>query len=236
MTGDGEDMLTNGKKECPFTDEIVSYMYGELNSVECRSFETHLADCTACTDDFAAISNARFSVFEWRKEEFDQLATPRIVIPELAKSAVLVNENGGWFGALAGVLSLARSPLAVAAVVLVVLGVGFIALAYYGNSDALFASNTKVNVPAVKDDEPQDNRRLIETSAPEQTVEPDTIAVQSKRRLSYDGVPAATKSLVRTKPKRAESPRIAKKPVLNDFQDETDDSLRLTKLLDEIGG
>lgn len=226
----------NGKRECPLTDEIVSYIYGEIDGVERNGFETHLADCVECTDDFAAISNARFSVFEWRKEEFDQLASPSILIPELAKSAVLVDKDAGWFGALAGVLSFARSPLAAAALLLGALGVGFIALAYFTDAAALVATNTDVRLPVVENNEPEDKGPVIDAPAPEQTAGPAKSSAPSRRRPLYDAVPAATKGAVKNRVKQGESPRIAKKPVLNDFQDETDDSLRLTKLLDEIGG
>lgn len=226
----------NGKRECPLTDEIVSYIYGEIDGVERNGFETHLADCVVCTDDFAAISNARFSVFEWRKEEFDKLATPSIVIPELAKSAVVINEDASWFGALAGVMSFARSPLAAAALLLGVLGVGFIALAYLSDSEALMASNAVVRSPVVENSDSEDKRFVIDTPSPVQLVEPATNPGLSKPRRSYEAVPAATRGVVQNKLKQGELPRIAKKPVLNDFQDDADDSLRLTKLLDEIGG
>lgn len=229
-------MLTNSKKECPFTDEIVSYIYGEIDGVERGSFETHIADCVTCTDDFAAISNARFSVFEWRKEEFDQLATPSFVIPELAKPA-LVSESG-WFAGLAALLSFARSPMAVSAALLVCLGVGLITLAYFRSSESLIATDTDVKVPAMEETEEKpvaDPPDLI--APPDGVIKPTTVSGPKKQTPSYKPVRTAeVKPAVNNAPRRLSSPQIAKKPVLNDFIEETDTSLRLSDLLDEVGG
>jgi hypothetical protein len=229
-------MLTNSKKECPFTDEIVSYMYGELGASESGIFEMHLADCATCTDDFAAISDSRFSVFEWRKEEFDRLKTPVIVIPELSPAASVNDREIGWFGALAGLLSMARSPLALAAVLLSALGVGFVGLSYFSESNQMVASNRDLSVPVVKFEQPDGKQLVMDAPVPDQIIAPAADVTSNKRRLSSYGLPAGSKTVVRNKLKRAESPRIAKKPVLNDFEDDTDDSLRLTALLDVIGG
>jgi hypothetical protein len=67
--------------ECKFSNDIVPYMYGELPSSKSSIFESHLLDCIECTDEFAAISSARFEVYDWKKVEFDPLPTPRFAIP-----------------------------------------------------------------------------------------------------------------------------------------------------------
>lgn len=229
-------MLTNDKKECPFTDEIVSYMYGEIDGVEREVFETHLADCSTCTDDFAAISNSRFSVFEWRKEEFDQLTTPSFVIPELAKSKLATHSEAGWFAGLRALLSFARSPIAVAAALLVCLGVGLVMLAYFRSSESLIAD--KIDVSFVKNTEPENrNRDIVDAKPPtNQPNEPTRISTSKKSNSVYKTVPATEiKRFVNNSPKRNLSPQ-AKKPVLNDFNEETDKSLRLSDLFDEVGG
>lgn len=76
-------MLTNGEENslCSRRDELVSYLYGEMAEDRRTRLEEHLLDCTACTDEFAGLSEARFSVFEWHKEEFVPLATPEFTIP-----------------------------------------------------------------------------------------------------------------------------------------------------------
>lgn len=217
-------------------------MYGEIDSVECGSFETHLAECTRCTDDFAAISNARFSVFEWRKQEFDRLATPIISIPALAKSPISAGAELGWFGTLAGLLAFVRSPMVVATALLVCLGVGFIAVSYFRSSESLIATGSEVEVPTIADDNATDKKKVGESIidvAPQIDVrEPVQVAASNKQapssyRRSQNRV---VRRAVNGNPKRSESPQLARKPVLNDFNDDTDDSLRLSVLLDEIGG
>lgn len=229
-------MSTNGHKTCPFTEEIVSYIYGEIDGTDRNGFETHIADCVTCTDDFAAISNARFSVFEWRKEEFDQLATPSFVIPELAKSA-LVSESG-WFAGLAALLSFARSPMAAAAALLVCLGVGLITLAYFRSSESLIATNTDVKVPAIEETEKKLVADPPDTIAqPDDVIKPTTASVPKKQTSSDKRVRTTeVKPSVNNSPRRLSSPQTARKPVLNDFNEETDTSLRLSDLLDEVGG
>jgi len=229
----------NGKKECPFTDEIVSYMYSEIDGTKRSDFETHLAECTTCTDDFAVISNARFSVFEWRKEEFDQLATPKIVIPELAKSPTTADNESGWFAGLAALLSFARSPMAVAAALLLCLGVGFIALTYFRSSESLIA---KIDVPAVKNNEVENKNPGIDpisaTKNPtDQPIEPTRNSTPRKSTPANKTVPASeAKRAVNNDAKRTRMAQADQKPALNDFKEEADISLRLTDLFDEIGG
>lgn len=212
-------------------------MYGEIDGVEGDYFETHLADCTTCTDDFAAISNARFSVFEWRKEEFDLIATPNIVIPELAKSKVVADNEVGWFGALTGLLAFARSPLPAAAVLLGCLGVGFIALSYFRNIDSL----VKVEVPAVKNDAPVNTTRtsdsVIETKVPDdEPIEPIRTSARSGKQAELYKAPVKAKRAVNNEVKRMPKTQTAQKPALNDFKEEADESLRLADLFDEVGG
>lgn len=75
MTGKFEN------SRCEMADGIVSYMYREMTSADRSGFEAHLASCEACIDEFAEIADARFSVYEWRKIEFDAIPTPQFVIP-----------------------------------------------------------------------------------------------------------------------------------------------------------
>ncbi|MEQ1924176.1 MAG: hypothetical protein ABL952_16870, partial [Pyrinomonadaceae bacterium] len=141
-------MLDNcNKNGCKFTDEIVSYMYDEIGEPERTKFEEHLLDCTVCTDEFAGISNARFSVFEWRKEEFAHLPTPNIVIPYGDPAPAI-----GFFAGLRDLLTLSGWPAAatVAAGLIVSIGLGFAAINYLGG-DQDMASNKTPNftVPPV---------------------------------------------------------------------------------------
>ena len=104
-------MLHNDKNACEFSSEIVEYIYGELAPANRERFETHLADCTACIDEFAAVSNSRYSVYEWRKIEFEPLETPVFEIPFAERPWELVSSRPGWIEALASIFAVARTPM-----------------------------------------------------------------------------------------------------------------------------
>ncbi|HUR97106.1 MAG TPA: hypothetical protein VMZ26_03450, partial [Pyrinomonadaceae bacterium] len=67
--------------ECEFGADMVPYMYAELPAKKSAAFEAHLLLCSACTDEFASLSNARYEVYDWKKLEFDGLATPTFEAP-----------------------------------------------------------------------------------------------------------------------------------------------------------
>ena len=73
-------METNGHKKCEWTDDLIAYLYNEMPAAGRSTFESHLTACQTCTDEFAGLSQARFEVFDWKREEFDTLATPASAI------------------------------------------------------------------------------------------------------------------------------------------------------------
>lgn len=239
-------MLNNGNKECEYKDEIVSYIYDEIDTVGRRKFETHLASCGSCTDEFAAVSDARFSVFEWQKEEFAPLSTPEIVIPYPARrSEALADGPTGLFAGFAEFFTFARSPLAIGVALAVVLGLGFVALNLLGGDGDLVATNSKVpaveipvkNAPAAVKDEkiapPEANVAGVSNNEDFNDIEPVRAAVQEKP------APKRQRSAPRRPAKTSDEPSPgvqARKPMLSDFREEEDKTLRLTDMFDEIGG
>ena len=226
-------------KECGFEHEIVSYMYDELGAPERTQFETHLVDCGACTDEFAAVSLARFSVFEWQKEEFAHLATPEIVIPYESRKVTV--ESAGWLGGLAEIFAFARSPLAIGAAFAVVLVIGFIGFNLIGTGESEIASNMgkppivveqKIEIPKVVD-------------SPDAIVNKDPIASGEVRLVTTASREVRPQAVRHTSPSRrlAESHSVPnptrqarRVPVLSDLGDDDEDSLRLSDMFDEIGG
>src|SRR5215203_737663 len=67
-------------KECGFNADMVPYMYAELSAAKSVLFESHLLECTACTDEFASLSSARYEVYDWKKLEFDILPPPTFAV------------------------------------------------------------------------------------------------------------------------------------------------------------
>src|SRR5687768_3655002 len=127
-------MLRNtNNHRCGFADEIVSYIYDEIGATDRRRFESHLSECDGCTEEFAAVSNARFSVFEWHREEFAHLLTPEIVIPYAAKQTTVAESSSkGALAGFRGFLTLLGRPMAVAATLAVCIGLGFLTMTYIG--------------------------------------------------------------------------------------------------------
>ncbi|MEP6787523.1 MAG: zf-HC2 domain-containing protein [Acidobacteriota bacterium] len=233
---------------CPLADGIVSYMYDEIHGAERLQFETHLAGCTECTDDFATVSNARFSMFEWRKEEFAHLPTPEIVIPYLIKPAV--TEEVGQVSALTGLrawLSLVNFPVAIAAALVVTVGLGFAAMRYLGSGEAQLVAN--ISVPAVKE---ADNIPATATVINSKTVldKRNAVgAVKTAENSPADRVirPVRAVATRRNKLERqvtadnaapVEDPasKLRRTPGLSKFDEDDDKSLRLADLFDEDGG
>lgn len=237
----------NHNSSCEFSAEIVSYLYNESSVAARNKFETHLANCGVCTDEFATISNARFSVFEWQKDEFAHLLTPEIVIPYARKRPEPETvATVGFLSGFRGLLSVLSSPstVSVAAALAVCLGLGFLALTYFGRGDQQIAAN--VNVPPVES--PDDPARFVlpegpktpVTSASKNGVPGQEVRLVKGAALNGDShrdkrATAGTQRLVNNVAVRNSTHPVRKAPVLNNFDDDDDKSLRLSDLFDEVG-
>jgi Putative zinc-finger len=92
----------NYNSTCKFAEDVVAYLYGEIETSEKLRFEKHLADCQSCADELAGFSLARSSILEWRNQEFTPLATPVIEIPfekrtEVHNFAIVVEKSPSLF-------------------------------------------------------------------------------------------------------------------------------------------
>ncbi len=250
-------MLNNGnKKACGSDDQFVAYIYDEIGTEERRKFESHLLDCAVCTDEFAAISDARFAVFEWQKEEFSHLSTPEIEIPYLstaqARDPQPVGALSGWFGSLAWL----NPRFGIAFAVVAVIAVGIFAIRYVGFGGAKAPITAEVNIKAVPPVEPIQDAAVatipkVEAEVADQ-VDPESRTVSIvDRQATY---PRASK-VASNRPKVREKKTIEtsdpetrvavhpvqktqdmKAPVLSNYVDTDDTSLRLTDLFDEEVG
>lgn len=232
-------MLNNDNKECGFEHEIVSYMYDELGAAERTQFETHLKNCGSCTDEFAAVSLSRFSVFEWQKEEFAQIATPEIVIPYEARKVGIV--SGGWFAGFSEIFAFARSPLAIGTAFAVVLGIGFIGFNFVGTGTNEIASN--IAVPPVVIEQKIESPMVVDL--PVSIVDEDSIAAVEVRPVMAGSRQVRPKVARQISPSRPvvedrslpnPTRQARRAPVLNDLGEDDEDSLRLSDMFDEIGG
>ena len=238
-------MLNNGhKKECGFAEEIVAYIYDEIGQPERTKFESHLANCSACTDEFAGISTARFSIFEYQKEEFAHLSTPEIVIPYAPKQREV--ETAGFFAGLRDMLTLSgwSSAVAVAATVVVCIGLGFVAMNYVRSDQSIASNKIPANIPVVStvgSSNPQidvatqkDPDLATPSNKPSNNnndVRPVRAAVVYQRHVIPRNLTADTKTQVEP----TLTQKNLKAPVLSNYDDDDDKSLRLSDLVDDGG-
>ncbi len=228
-------MPDNLNTNCEHSDEIVAYMYNELGSIaKRRAFEDHLVECTPCTDEFALVSDARYSVFEWHKEEFAHLPTPEITIPYRDQA-----ESAGFFAAIGAVIQGSGWPALAAASLLIVAGLAFgIMLMSDGRNEVAHIDvqpiETLSDVPMIVDLDPEPEHTEVELPKPAPTV----VQERTQKRP-----PAMTRSAKRLTPRNSLPPEkvnprpdIGKAPVLSSYEDNEDKSLRLADLLDEFGG
>lgn len=232
-------MLNKDNKHCGLADEIVSYIYDEMDASGRTKFESHLTSCINCTDEFAVISDARFSMFEYRKEEFAHLPTPEIVIPYPARQEWIESgQDSGWLAGLTAVFAFARSPLAVGAALALLLALGFVARSLIiPDEDSLVGSNSKV--PAVMSPAvlpvatvPQPSQPIVE---PEQNeIKSIHTSAPAQRQLTRKGPAHRRPASSNVDDQNLRQAKRA--PVLSQFAEDSDDSLRLSDLFDEIGG
>lgn len=231
--------MKSERENCGFEELMVAYIYDEATSAERHRFEGHLLDCSPCTDEFASLSNSRLSVFEWQKEDFAELETPRFAIPY--ETAV---ENVGWFTKIQELFAGFGMPVAAAASILVILGLGFAAFTFIGGPDKQVVANLNVEQPKLVD-----NR--LPVAAPAEIAPTVTAPLASAtnrdtvedreivpvKAMEVRRAKAARPSVAQTAERRPSSSKSRKAPALSNFEESDDKSLRLTDLFDgEIGG
>jgi hypothetical protein len=226
------------KNACGFEGDIVSYIYGELTADGWEKFESHVMDCTGCTDEFAAISYARYSIYEYHREEFAHLPTPQIVIPYAHSSNVAsIAEPSGLFAGLAGLMTGWRIGFAAASLVLI--GLAMLGLNYSVPVRTNVAVNDSANEATML---PPEKEQVVHVNTTDEST--DRVSV-TRPRISVTRV-SASKRLPRTNIKTdgirekqyvaVKGTSTAKTPVLSSFDDSDDRSLRLSDLFDnEVG-
>ncbi|MEO7660126.1 MAG: hypothetical protein ABIV48_10975 [Pyrinomonadaceae bacterium] len=243
-------MLQNKNNlDCGFADEIVSYIYDELTSQERGKFESHLTSCAVCTDEFATISNARFSVFEWQKEEFSKLSTPEFVIPyESSDETAVQGAASGFWAGIRDLWAVSNWPLTAVAGIVVMIGLGFIAITVLNRGGNEISANITVETPDTAVTPAPFTRKAVETQPEPQVPESrNDFRAESSPGTSLPDESQTSKSITVRKPKpdrqvtagtlrpKNQSPaeQSTKTPVLNTYDELDDRSLRLADLFDD---
>lgn len=138
-------MLVNSNHKnsnCGFSEELVSYLYGECSAEEKKTVEKHLNSCVDCMEEFAGFSSARSLVAEWRDEEFLPLDIPLFVLPNskepnFNRSKALKNISRSWLAEIQNRLTLSPAAYAFGAIAIFVACLGLIFLPHknYQNNE-----------------------------------------------------------------------------------------------------
>ncbi len=59
---------------CGRENDLIDFLYGELNGVEAQAFQRHLRDCASCNAESAALRDVRESVVTWRNESLGAIS------------------------------------------------------------------------------------------------------------------------------------------------------------------
>ena len=219
---------------CKNSNGIVPYMYGELATSAATEFETHLLECQACTDEFAALSAARYEVYDWKKLEFDPLASPAIRIPvgEVGEVSWIEKLRASFAGSWV-MPAAAFAGLALIAVLLAIV----VSSRNTGSDVVQRNANAPVNMPANtrKADQgavatPTETETGVDTSAPAHSA-PKPVVVRDSSRRDVRPQPAIAPRRTTPRSTTAQTPTV---PRLNEFAEEKDDSLRLAELFEDI--
>lgn len=221
---------------CSSAEELVSYLYNEMDPVGRPAFEGHLADCDLCTAEMAEISFARLDVYEWHRDEFLEMPTPRIEIPYAAVTQASWLETIKAFFASPVRLATAGGAFAVVAMASIWLAApGFQDIAHIDpvpppvSAESRSSSAAGVPVPELSKNDPAD-LTAVSNGLPGPAGR--TSAVKASVRRDSKPVPVRPKSSRQRTPARTELP-VLSAPRLDDFEDFDDDTLRLGDLIAE---
>jgi hypothetical protein len=222
--------MRNGKENnsCLFGEELISYIYGELELRRQAAFEDHLLDCSGCTEAFAELSVSRLGVYEWRRDEFEPIATPHFAIPY--EKARLRNN---WVDAVRGLLV---SPLRVgfAGAAIAALVFAFVFAINYPPVDE--TAGVTVAKPALPDAPPVSPSQFKVSDENSEGLKTMTLTAKDRRSAK----PLQRTLLVQSKaiaPKKRTTIQAAdtrSAPRLGNFVDTEDNSLRLADLVADI--
>jgi hypothetical protein len=222
--------------KCGFSDDVLPYMYGEMPSSEISAFESHLLDCDECTDELAAVSFARYEVYDWKKLEFDPLPTPRFMPVETAAAEV---KTASWLGGLRA--TFARGSLGfVPEFALVAIGLTVAGVVYFAGMNKPDTAKIETAPAVVSRSAPSpENERSVADNVPvvetPRAVVPAVARTGNAKRVTPIRATRLPRSsvarTVRTVRDRQPTPTI---PRLNEFSEDEDTSLRLAQLFDDV--
>jgi len=74
---------------CERGNDLIAFLYGEVDEREARSFERHLWNCVECKSELGAFRQIRESVVAWRQESLSIAPAPvasNVVVPRVFRA------------------------------------------------------------------------------------------------------------------------------------------------------
>jgi hypothetical protein len=246
-------MLDNHKNSmCEFAEELVSYLYDELSGPDKARFETHLGGCSLCTGELSEFSSARSAVQVWRTEEFLPLIPPTIEIPYQVQAKTVENDkvDRSWFATVRALFTLSPAwTTAATAFAALVICVGLFLVMFSSlpeDNDVTVQTNKDIKVsPSPTTGNPNSNisnsgetnqntgkspKSTLVTDPSKDVIDPvkgSTVKQPPNQNVKNQVQPNKINKTPLKQPQR-------KAPGLLEDEDE-DDSLRLSELLEGIG-
>ncbi len=147
--------------QCGFAEDLVSYLYDEINPADKSKFEKHLDKCSTCDKELAAFGYVRSSISDWREENFSMLETPKIEIqyPEKQKTVEIIgisSQPGSFLGRLRDLFTLSPTRATVFAALLVFIGLTIVVFNFSKSTDL---------VEVINENEPNESLAINDTNA-----------------------------------------------------------------------
>jgi hypothetical protein len=222
---------------CSLGGDILAYVYDELSPDVRERFESHLESCPRCIDEFAELSDARYSVYEWKNVEFAPLETPRFVIPTERVPAA-----GSWIDAVRAVFAWNGAAALVGGLAILIFGIfGFSLI--YDPAEPSIAENVETAPMVTASSEiivPSSNSEdtRVEVSERDSVPARRTVAGTTAVRKQPETIKTKT---VRNAPADPEQGRITtanrrleSSPTLSQYAEDSDESLRLSDIFDDL--
>jgi len=153
-------MLKNqNNSECAFAEQIVSYIYDEIDAGDKAAFDAHMPACADCSAELSGLNHAHFSIHEWKAAEFSRLENPKIEIPfdktQKPRETITVSEKAqSWFFELGKMFKPSTVWSGAFAVLLIFSGLYLLVYnfakndeAVTGNNQPLISANTSIASP-----------------------------------------------------------------------------------------
>jgi hypothetical protein len=80
---------------CGRENDLIAFLYGELNDDQSRTFQSHVHDCAACSAELASFQQVRESVVAWRDESLGGVVSPVQVAGSLPTRTVQ-DKHSAW--------------------------------------------------------------------------------------------------------------------------------------------